>query len=394
MTRKTKILFCIDFFNLTGATASLAALLRALDYSKYDVSLFRFDTGDSYLDQIPREVRQLPLVKDYVMYAKDLREAVRHGLRRGWWGLVLKRFALSLGSKLSPRFDKLALARRGPRLAGDYDVAIAFCSSYMWEFICTKVDAKRRVAWLDTNHNWIPGLWNAFRQLDAWDRVVCVCRGEAQSLEAEYPQLVGKTSVVHDVISKDALLARAAEGGVPADAARAPGVLSLLTVGRVTDQKAQDLVIRIALELRRRGVRFVWRLVGPGEACWRKYLAAAGNPDLGGSVVYLGARKNPAPYMKACDLYVQPSRFEGWGMTVTEAVACGAPVLVSDIPAFREQIADGENGWIAPLDVAAFADRIAAFAQGRCGLTRRGAWLDDYGSARDFDAMIEGLNMV
>jgi len=387
MTRKPKILFCIDFFNMTGATASLVALLKAIDCSRYDVSLFRFDTGDFCVDQIPPGVRQLPLVKDYVMYSKPLPDALRCGLRRGWWALAARRLVQSLGSRLSPRFDKLSLARLGPRLPGDYDVVIAFCCSYAWEFICTKVSARKRVAWLDTNHHWITGLWERFRQLETWDRVACVCRAEAQSLEDEYPPLVGKTAVVHNVIDRDALRRRAEER--PPELA-ASG-LTLLTVGRVTPQKGQDFVIETALELKRRGRRFTWYLIGPGEARWREYLAAAGNPDLSGCVVYLGPRTNPVPEMKACSLYVQPSRFEGWGMTVTEALACGAPVLVSDIPPFREQVADGVNGWIAPLDATALADRIEAFADGRAALSRPGAWLSDYATARDFDVLIDSL---
>jgi len=387
---KTRILFCIDFLNMTGATASLVSLLRKLDYSKYEVSLFCFTRGIAYVEQVPAEVRQLPCVPDYMMYAESLSGAVKLGLKRGWVALLVRRLVFSFGSKVTRRLDKLALARRGPVLSGEYDVAIAFCCSYMWEFICTKVTAKKRVAWLDADYRSVAELWRQFARPDEWDRVVCVCQSGAASLSAAYPALSAKTAVVHNIIDKDALLKQADEF-MPD---MAESCLKLVTVGRMTFAKSQDLVVKMAMELKRRGVRFVWYLIGPGEHFWRRYLEEMGNPDLSDCVAYLGGMPNPYPYMKHCDLYVQPSRSEGWGMTVTEALACGAPVLVSDIPAFREQIDGGGNGWIVPLEVSAFVGKIIEFSAGKAVLPRQGCWLSDCSRAIDFDNMIQNLDGV
>ena len=64
-------------------------------------------------------------------------------------------------------------------------------------------------------------------------------------------------------------------------------------------------------------------------------------------LILVGAQKNPYHWIKNCDLYVQPSRFEGFGITVCEAKALAKPILTSDIPEFREQIIDGWNGYLA-----------------------------------------------
>ena len=63
--------------------------------------------------------------------------------------------------------------------------------------------------------------------------------------------------------------------------------------------------------------------------------------NLEDSFILLGKKTNPYPYMKACDLYVQPSRYEGKAVTVTEAKILGKPILITNYPTARSQIEDG-----------------------------------------------------
>jgi glycosyltransferase involved in cell wall biosynthesis len=82
-----------------------------------------------------------------------------------------------------------------------------------------------------------------------------------------------------------------------------------------------------------------------------------------GYVVLLGKRTNPYPYFKACDIYVQPSRFEGNAVTVREAQILGKPVVITDYPTARDQITDGEDGIIVPLDNEGCAVGLIRFIQ-------------------------------
>lgn len=72
----------------------------------------------------------------------------------------------------------------------------------------------------------------------------------------------------------------------------------------------------------------------------------------------MGRKDNPYSYMKQCDLYVQPSRHEGYVITLVEARTLCLPIITSDIPSAHEQIIDGINGYIVPLDAKSFADKI------------------------------------
>jgi len=387
MDRKIKLLFCMDTLDMTGASASLVSLLRVLDYSKYDVSLFLFAQQGAYLSQVPPEVTILPVVPAYYMATAPLAQAVKTGIRRGWLGLVARRvLALALGRRKAGRV-KMDIAIRGPKLPDHYDIAIAYCCSYVWKFIVDKVDATRRVAWLDTAHNRVSGAWNAYACPKQWDVVACVCQDEVLSLVRDEPELNGRVCCVHNIIRRDLIdgMKEAYKPVLPS------GVLTISTIGRITDQKGQDLIVEIARLLRRKGIGFKWYLVGPGAEKWDNFCRLCNATDVLPCIEYAGPMSNPLPYAKYCDLYVQPSRWEGWGLTVTEALACGAPVMVSDIPAFREQIVDGENGWIVPLDVNAFAEKIEAFSKGKLKLSCPGKWLDDYSHPVEFDEMCARL---
>src|SRR5699024_3747669 len=89
------------------------------------------------------------------------------------------------------------------------------------------------------------------------------------------------------------------------------------SVGRFTHQKNFDQVPVIARLLADKGVKFEWYLIGFGddEDLIRSKIRGANMEEF---VIILGRKKNPYPYMKACDIYVQPSRYEGKAVTVRE----------------------------------------------------------------------------
>lgn len=75
-------------------------------------------------------------------------------------------------------------------------------------------------------------------------------------------------------------------------------------------------------------------------------------------VVILGKRDNPYPYMKACDIYIQPSRYEGKSVTVREAQMLYKPVIITDYPTAKSQIVEGRDGVIVPMDNEGCAKKI------------------------------------
>ena len=90
--------------------------------------------------------------------------------------------------------------------------------------------------------------------------------------------------------------------------------------------------------------------VGPAA---REFAAAHG---LNASVRFLGPVRDPAPLLRAADVFVQPSHFEAQGLSAVEALACGLPVIASATGGLLDFVRDHENGLLAPpKDAAALA---------------------------------------
>lgn len=135
------------------------------------------------------------------------------------------------------------------------------------------------------------------------------------------------------------------------------GELKFLTVGRASEEKGYDIAVQITAELKKRGLCFKWFIIGDGRDL-NKLRTMAKEYQVEQEIIFLGMRENPAPYVKSCDLYLQPSRHEGYPITIVEARSLQKVIIASDIPSMREQIRDGENGYLCPLDVMQFADKI------------------------------------
>jgi len=121
--------------------------------------------------------------------------------------------------------------------------------------------------------------------------------------------------------------------------------LNILTVGRLSTEKGQQMIpatVRLLLDA---GYDVHWYLVGDGplretiEAEIEKY-------NVQDHVILLGTQMNPYPYIKNCDIYVQPSFSEGYCTTTMEAKILHKPIVTTDAPGMREQFVSGENGLI------------------------------------------------
>ena len=133
----------------------------------------------------------------------------------------------------------------------------------------------------------------------------------------------------------------------------------MLTIGRFCEAKNFDNVPDICRRIRQEGIDVIWYLIGFGndEGRIREQIKLH---NMETYVVILGKKENPYPYIRACDWYIQPSRFEGKAVTVSEALALHKPVIITAYPTANSQLCEGIDGLIVPLENAQCAHEIAA----------------------------------
>jgi glycosyltransferase involved in cell wall biosynthesis len=131
------------------------------------------------------------------------------------------------------------------------------------------------------------------------------------------------------------------------------------TVGRLTAVKGQEVLIRAASELIRQGEKIFLVLLGDGEL--RRDLEELRlRLDIAEYVRFLGWRPDVARIMAVCDIFCLPSRNEGMGKVLVEAMAMGKPIIASSIGGIPDIVRSGENGILVPVgDAAAWAEAIA-----------------------------------
>jgi glycosyltransferase involved in cell wall biosynthesis len=134
----------------------------------------------------------------------------------------------------------------------------------------------------------------------------------------------------------------------------------IVAAGRLVEAKGFDLLIEAAAALARRGVAF--ELIVHGEGPLREALERqAAVPELAGRISFPGHAGDARAMFDGAQLCVVPSRREGFGNVVVEAMAAGVPVLAAACPGPAGLIADGRNGFLVePENKAALADAMAA----------------------------------
>jgi len=134
----------------------------------------------------------------------------------------------------------------------------------------------------------------------------------------------------------------------------------LLFVGQLTPRKGYDLALRaLPAIVGRHPTASLLMVSGINTADREKAERLAGELGVSRHVHFLGRLEDAAlvNLFRACDVYLTPTRYEGFGLTLLEAMACGAPSVASDVPSVNEIVRDGENGLLARRDDA---DSLAA----------------------------------
>lgn len=354
---KKKLLFIMPNLGSGGAEKALLTLLNLFDYDSYEVDLMLFRREGLFLGDVPEQVNIIDGGEDYLHFdgssAAYLKSALTH-LRAG---AALNRIAYSKALSSGDRGKVWSCLKKVlTKPTKHYDTAVAYLEGNSIYYCIDCVDAERKIGYIHNDYDGL-GLDKDFdrvffRQLDYLVTVSDEC---AQVLKKNFPESTEKIRMLENLISPAMLksLANGRPDEYPFDDKKI-----LLTVGRLSQQKGYDIAIDAAEILKKKGYNFKWFSIGKGEllAELEERIRQKGLEDF---FVFLGERANPYPYINGCDIYVQPSYFEGKSVAINEAKIFAKPIAATKFATVFDQLTDGETALLAEINAESVAERIA-----------------------------------
>jgi glycosyltransferase involved in cell wall biosynthesis len=359
-----KILIASYDMEVGGVERSLISMLENFNYEKYKIDLMLYKHQGDFMSLLTDNINLLDEVPEYTSFRKSISQLFKEKYLAIGISRLLSKTAADLNGKIKGINEtgyyqmqlmwKYALPFL-PRLEQKYDVAI----SYLWPhyFIAEKVTARTKIAWIHTDYSTVDTdvemdlkMWNKF------DHIVAVSDACKQAFLKKYPKLGNKVLVIENITSPDFIKTMASEDDD--NPLLKDTRFKLVTVARLSHAKGIDNAVKALNLLKNKGYEnIVWYVVGYGgdEQLVKDLIAKY---QLEKQFILLGKKTNPYPIMKAADLYVQPSRYEGKAVTVGEAQILSRPVLITNYTTANSQVLEGVDGVICELSVEGIAKGI------------------------------------
>ena len=355
MKKKILVIFT-GAMELGGIERSLLGLLNAFDYEKYDVDLFLYGHHGPLFSMIDQRVHILPEVKELSHLRESFGTKLKNGCYYSAW-LRLRDELISLFKKTDNDKTWAKIMDKCVRkLPEHYDLALSFFRPF--DLLSKKVNADVKIGWIHTDYSAVnevsPAVAEDYRKTEIIAAVSDQCRS---AFCKAFPDLRERVIVVENILSPKFIDESSREFSVKAEMPD-DGSIKLLSVGRFCKAKNFDNVPDICRIIRNSGLNVKWYLIGFGADLdlISTKIEESGMQEY---VIILGKKENPYPYMKECDLYVQPSRYEGKCVSVVEAQVLHKPVVITDYETSSSQLKADFDGIIVPKDNAGCAQGIA-----------------------------------
>ncbi len=357
-----KICMIMNVFSVGGFTASVIPMLKYLSEQGVQVELLLFEQSD-----IPLPVHEGLTVK-YIAPPTQ-----------GWkkWALFctnpyyIYRFVAAmlfdrgrythLMTKWMQVLFTINVAGYAPHDLTEFDCVVSWEESFPAYYLSKIVKAKRKVSVFHTDYK----IANMDVRIDRKgyrniDKIITVSEATQGVLQEMLPCYRDKISNFRNVLDVEKITQL---GQDMRETPFAKSSFDCITVARLENNaKALDRLVRVCARLKADGLALHWYIVGDGpyRAQFEAQIADAGVGDM---IHLLGMKSNPHPYTKQADLFVLQSYYEGKPISVDEALILGTPVLISEYKSAHEQIAEGENGFIAANDEDAIYQKLKHLVQ-------------------------------
>lgn len=329
-----KVLFILPSLVVGGMERVQVTIANKLADVGYDVTVMTFDEGEDLKDELSDRVRFIHKQPKPFKLMRKIPYIRYKYYDNGLWetrASAKKLYQYYVGKE-------------------KYDVEIAFFRGRAVKIISGSTNKQsKKIAWVHNDFRQATGYQANFRSLDAvhaaykeMDHVVCVSNQASEG----FVDIVGDTNnlvTIYNMLPVEIIRKKAEkEPKIQVHKNRFHVVL----VGRLLDSaKGQKRLIRVITSLHNEGKDISLALVGGGsdEDILKKLIDQSRAEPY---ITLTGSQMNPYPYIKEADLLVCASYFEGYNLTVAEALILGVPVLSTDCTGPNEILDYGKYGMI------------------------------------------------
>ncbi|MDZ5026003.1 glycosyltransferase [Clostridium perfringens] len=352
-----RILFVIDSLNCAGAEKSLISLLNLIDYSKYNVDLQLFGYGGVLERLLPKDVNLLsPL--DYTKFSSEnLKNLFTEIKDVKTMRMLIARLKFSTNIRIKKR-DNIEKTRIFWGLIGRfieknstyYDIAISYSQGIPTFYVAEKINANKKIAWVNTDYR-LNSKEKIFqeRYYNLYKNIIIVSDSSKEIFLETFPKYKEKTKVIYDINNYDFIKKMSLVNEEYIEKLNQFKGIKIITLARLTEEKRLDRVLNAAKRLKDTNIHFKWLILGEGKL-ENKLKLEIKKKNLKENIILLGLKINPYPYIKACDIYVQTSDLEGFGLAIAEARMLNKPVVTTRFDAVFNQMIHEKNGLVVDMN--------------------------------------------
>lgn len=344
---KIKVAFVTKQLIMGGIERSLITLLNHISFDKFDVTIYVMKSGGELVDQLPNEVKIKNIFGKETTTIEKVRKYIRKGELITSFKTVLYTYLLKRGA--TSRFkENIYYSNMLPIEDVNYDLAIAYYIPTSLPVIYTmnNLIAKEKAAWIHSDVTEFKTILPNYRVFyEQYNYIFGVSNFTVNKFNEIFPHLKERTSLFYNIFEKEKLELLSAQDESFYDKYEG---FRILTVGRLAQEKGYDLIPKVLSKLLEKGYDVRWYCIGEGNVR-EKLESMITDYNLEEHLILLGNKENPYPYIKDCDIYVQPSRHEAYCITVAEARMFHKPIITTDTGA-SEQIKHGKTGLVVQFD--------------------------------------------
>ncbi|MDQ0198775.1 glycosyltransferase [Neobacillus ginsengisoli] len=349
-----KVLFMVSSMNIGGVEKSLLSLLSELPNNKYDITVLLLEKKGDFLEYIPEwvkveEASWFGTMKAIILQPpqQTIKDYIKN---KQFFKIPLFISTYFLSKYLNNRYLYYKNVFKSiPFNNSTYDVAITYQgpTDIIDYYIGNRVKATKKISWVHfdiSKHNVNKKLYEKLYK--KFNNIYVVSKEARERLIEEIPTVKNKAEVFKNLVPTNLIKKMSKETIIFDETYQG---IKIVTVGRLSKEKGQDLAIKVLSKLLKNGYEVRWYCIGEGNSR-RKYEMLINDYDIKNNFFLLGSTPNPYPYIAKADIYVQTSRHEGYCLTLAEAKCLQKPIITTNFTGAREQLKDGFNGLIVDFD--------------------------------------------